>query len=72
MKLEILGERKKINPELKAALDEHIIDIEPNQEGNLEKRRNLGDPAFGAAGVEVHHCSLDIPKLAIKEEEKAL
>ncbi|MEW6408141.1 MAG: ATP-binding cassette domain-containing protein [Patescibacteria group bacterium] len=64
--------KEEINPELRAALDEHIIDVEPVQEGNLEKRRSLGEPAFGAAGVEVHRCSLDIPKLAIRGGESVV
>lgn len=63
---------EEITPELMAALSEHIIDIDPSEEGNLEKRRGLGNPAFGAADVRVHRCSLDIPKFTLNGGESVV
>lgn len=61
-------EQKDIAPELKTALDAHIVEIEPHSEGNSEKIVSIGSAAFGAVGADINRCDpvLEVDKLALE------
>lgn len=66
---EFIWEAVEIDPGLEGALSEHVIDFLPRAEGNLEKQRNLGEVAFGAAGAETTRCLISVPRLALRGGE---
>lgn len=57
----------EINPELKRALDLHIVDKEPGGKGNVEKTKSLG-ALVGAVNSEINRCepAMRIDRLALE------